>query len=374
MDHFSFKELHAILSRNNGQVLGAFDEITSFYGQLDLFKHTGATIDRKTLLSLNSGSSWCRNFRNYSGTIEKTAFNLTGFIQPAFAFQMLNSPDHDGLNDRQLIAFPPERDVFLKDLKVPMPTHIPSLKTLFEIIRNNTMRMGETIYHLDGQAFEEFAKVHDDLVRKKTCAKNENAQGILSKSRGYAARIAMVLHVLEQAVQIAVAIEGTLPHWTTGISEHAVISAATIVEHCNAQKFIMMGLDKEGVDPSEPAINARLIHLLSIESPRGDGVFKASDIAQKHIFLKVGSSYPTSKAVELMEEAEQLGFGSVETITTPNNRSAKRFRKRLIADLSPECQELLKKAKLQSSKYNMAFVSSQSAPLQPLQENMQEEN
>ena len=215
MDHFSFEELHAILSRNNGQVLGAFDEITSFYGQLDLFKHTGATIDRKTLLSLNSGSSWCRNFRNYSGTIEKTAFNLTGFIQPAFAFQMLNSPDHDGLNDRQLIAFPPERDVFLKDLKVPMPTHIPSLKTLLEIIRNNTMRMGETIYHLDGQAFEEFAKVHDDLVRKKTCAKNENAQGILSKSRGYAARIAMVLHVLEQAVQIAVAIEGTLPHWTT---------------------------------------------------------------------------------------------------------------------------------------------------------------
>ena len=210
-------------------------------------------------------------------------------------------------------------------------------------------------------------------MRRKTRAKNENAQGILSKTRGYAARIAMVLHVLEQAVQIAVAIEGTLPHWTTGISEHAVISAATIVEHCNAQKFIMMGLDKEGVDPSEPAINARLIHL-SIESPRGDGVFKASDIAQKHIFLKVGSSYPTSKAVELMEEAEQLGFGSVETITTPNQRSAKRFRKRPIADLSPEFRELLKKAKLQSSKYNMAFVSSQSAPLQPLQENMQEEN
>lgn len=86
-------------------------------------------------------------------------------------------------------------------------------------------------------------------------------------------------------------------------------------------------------------------------------MFKASDIAQKHISLKVGSSYPTSKAVELMEEAEQLGFGSVET-TTPNNCSAK-------------SRELLKKAKLQSSKYNMAFVSSQSAPLQLLQENMQ---
>lgn len=63
--------------------------------------------------------------------------------------------------------------------------------------------------------------------------KNENAQGILSKSRGYAAWIAVLLNDLEQAVQIAVAIEGTLPHWTTGISEHGVISAATIIEHCN---------------------------------------------------------------------------------------------------------------------------------------------
>ena len=111
--------------------------------------------------------------RTILGTIEKTAFNLTGFIQPAFAFQMLNSPDHDGLNDHQLIAFPPERDVFLKDLKVPMPTHIPSLKTLFEIIRNNTMRMGEMIYHVDGQAFEKFAKIGDDLVRKKCMQKRE---------------------------------------------------------------------------------------------------------------------------------------------------------------------------------------------------------
>ena len=131
VDYFSFEELHAILSRNKGQVLGTYDEISSFYGQLDLFKYTGSTLDRKTLLSLNSGSSWCRNFRNYTGTIEKTAFNLTGFIQPAFAFQMLNSPDHDGLNDRQLFDFPPERDVFLNYLKVPLPSHISSLKTIF---------------------------------------------------------------------------------------------------------------------------------------------------------------------------------------------------------------------------------------------------
>lgn len=145
VDPFSLQQLHAILSRNNGQVLGAFNEITSFYGQLNLFKRTRSTIDRKTLLSLSSGSSWCRNSRNYTVAIEKTAFNLTSFIQIAFAFQMLNSPDHDSLNDHPLIAFPPEREVFLKDLKVPIPTHLPSLTTLFEIIQNNTIRMGDDL-------------------------------------------------------------------------------------------------------------------------------------------------------------------------------------------------------------------------------------
>ena len=52
VDYFSFEELHSILAQNNGQVLGCFDEMSSFYGQLDLFKHMGSTIDRKTLLTL----------------------------------------------------------------------------------------------------------------------------------------------------------------------------------------------------------------------------------------------------------------------------------------------------------------------------------
>ena len=32
--YFSFEELHSILAQNNGHVLGCFDEMSSFYGQL----------------------------------------------------------------------------------------------------------------------------------------------------------------------------------------------------------------------------------------------------------------------------------------------------------------------------------------------------
>ena len=65
--------------------------MSSYYGQLDLFKHMGSTIDRKTLLTLNGVPSSSRNFKNYPATFEKTAFNITGFIQPAFVHQMLHS-------------------------------------------------------------------------------------------------------------------------------------------------------------------------------------------------------------------------------------------------------------------------------------------
>lgn len=86
IDHFSFEELHSVMKRNGGQVLGIFDEMSSLYSQLDLFKHSNSTLDRKTLITLNGGGAWSRNYRSYSGVIEKTAFNITGeFINAVLA-------------------------------------------------------------------------------------------------------------------------------------------------------------------------------------------------------------------------------------------------------------------------------------------------
>ena len=89
VDHFSFEELHAIICRNRGQVMGLFDEMSSFYGQLDLYKHS-SSIDRKPLLSLNGGGSWLRNYKSYTASLDKTAFNVSGFIQPAFVYEQLS--------------------------------------------------------------------------------------------------------------------------------------------------------------------------------------------------------------------------------------------------------------------------------------------
>ena len=60
--------------------------------------------------------------------MSQTAFNISGFIQPAFVEKMLPSDDADEFNDRQLFAFRPQRIVFLRDLVLPIPSGCLHLK------------------------------------------------------------------------------------------------------------------------------------------------------------------------------------------------------------------------------------------------------
>ena len=96
-----------------------------------------------------------------------------------------------------------------------------------------------------------------------------------------------------------------------------------------------------GVEPSAgaTALNNRVVRLLMMESRSSDGIIYPSEVAQKHITEKVGQSYPISKAAE-------LGFGTLETATTTNNRTVKRFRRRRLSQLSDDATQLLKKSRV----------------------------
>ena len=79
VDHFSFEKLHQVMFHNKNQILGAYDELTQSYNMLDQYQ-SNSTMDRKTLLALNVGGQWTRDFKNGSCTMEKTCLNITGFI------------------------------------------------------------------------------------------------------------------------------------------------------------------------------------------------------------------------------------------------------------------------------------------------------
>lgn len=60
-------------------------------------------------------------------------FFFEGFIQPAFVEKMVLADDPAGFVDRQLFDFPPERDMYLDDLKVPVPEDIPDLEKVLKV-------------------------------------------------------------------------------------------------------------------------------------------------------------------------------------------------------------------------------------------------
>ena len=100
--------LHHVMMSNNCQILGMYDEMSVTYGQLDAYKHSGMRLDRSTLLDLYNGGSWSRNFWNKEqvmAKMQKTAFNMCGFMQSAFVLSMLDTSDSEAFNDHQFFFY-----------------------------------------------------------------------------------------------------------------------------------------------------------------------------------------------------------------------------------------------------------------------------
>lgn len=116
IDQFSFEELHSVLSNNGGQVMALYDELEGFWQSLDVYKPSGCVMDRKTLLKLYNGCNWDRSFRSIKAFLPRTCFNVSGFIQPQYIVELLNTNDADGFSDRHLILCPPEVYIYFLHL------------------------------------------------------------------------------------------------------------------------------------------------------------------------------------------------------------------------------------------------------------------
>ena len=347
IDNFSFEELHNVMKRNGSQILALFDEMSTMYGQLDLYKQSGSVMDRKTLITLNGGSSWSRNYKTYTASMKQTAFNMSGFIQPSFVEKMLLSEDADGFNDRQLFVFPPQRDVFLNDLKQPIPPNIPPLKSIYNLLR--TIHSTSHTYMITGDALEAYTGYHDNLVVRQSRQVDGNIQGILSKARGYTARLAMVIHALEQA--LAKIIDGecdVCPNtsWSVEVSVGCIRAATTIMDYLIEQKLIMMDLTEQTSAQCEnniPDAN-RIRKLLALTVEDDDGHISPSKVAQKHICAPMDGKYTVLKAIELFKSASLLGFGeTVEQVVQGSNRKVTKFRKTPYSCLSTDARKALRK-------------------------------
>ena len=367
IDNFSFEELHNVMKRNGSQILGLFDEMSTMYSQLDLYKQSGSVMDRKTLITLNGGSSWSRNYRNYTASMKQTAFNMSGFIQPSFVEKMLLSDDADGFNDRQLFVFPPQRDVFLNDLKQPIPSNIPSLKSIYTLLR--TIHTAACTYTLTGEALEAYREYHDRLVTRQSRQIDGNIQGILSKARGYTVRLAMILFALEQAVSKIIDGECDVcptSSWSVDISVSCVQAAIIIMDYLIEQKLIIMDLTElteQSASENQTIPDAnRIRRLLVLPVEDDDGHISPSKVAQKHICAPADGKYTVQKAVELFRSASSLGFGeAVERTVTGSNRKVTKFRKTPYTLLSSNALRTLRQIRVSEDQYKQSFPNQQSS-------------
>ena len=363
IDNFSFEELHHVMKRNGSQILGLFDEMSTMYSQLDLYKQSGSVMDRKTLITLNGGSSWSRNYRNYTASMKQTAFNMSGFIQPSFAEKMLLSDDADGFNDRQLFVFPPQRDVLLGELKLPIPSNIPSLKSIYTCLR--TIHSSTCTYVLSGDALDAYREYHDQLVRRQSRQVDGNIQGILSKARGYTARLAMILFALEQTLTHI--IEGecdVCPNtfWSFDITCSCTTAACTIMDYLIKQKLIIMDVTEVDEHSTVHDDNItipdakRMRRLLLLQVEDTDGHITPSKVAQKHICAPTDGKYTVVKALELFQSASSMGFGEqVDHVVQTTNRKVTRFRKTPYPLLSSNTHNALRQLRITEEEYNQTF-------------------
>ena len=201
IDHFSFEELFNVMARNGNKILALYDEMTMFYGLLDLFKPNGCSHDRKTSLNSYNGGKWSRNFQTIQGKMNNTNFNIGGFIQPYYIMELLHRDDYDGFNDRQLFDVLQEIEVNYADLQTELPHDLPTFKDVF--LRVIELHDSPKTYTFSEEAKESFIECHDALNERKRSTIDNDMRGVLSKAKGQSAHLATILHVADHCIKTA---------------------------------------------------------------------------------------------------------------------------------------------------------------------------
>ena len=106
------------------------------------------------------------------------------------------------------------------------------------------------VYRFDDAAQVAFITAHDELCSWKiSIPDDEDRRGILSKARGQLARIAMILHSLEQAVEHTMNESCSSGHsesstesveWNATILKNSVLKAEVVMKFIIEQTFALM--------------------------------------------------------------------------------------------------------------------------------------
>ena len=73
--------------------------------------------------------------------------------------------------------------MFLGNLKLPLPSHLPTLRDVYETVQS--LHSDQCTFTFIDEGYQQFTLCHDALVTRQSFQSNDSIQDILSKARGY---------------------------------------------------------------------------------------------------------------------------------------------------------------------------------------------
>lgn len=228
------------LDKRGLSVLVLRDELSGLFGAMNAYR-SGKGADEQQLLELFDGHAFT-SLRVSAGdrSYERCQVSIYGAIQPGVLRELIKGGDPSGKWARFLFSPLPENTM-------PLPTAVShegvaavnaAMQSL-EVYARRIYTMSAQRYQLDPTAIELFSTYeHDKQVRAQQA--RLDAQGALyGKSAGKVLRVAVLLHLLEQAVscerglvevsvdtlQRAIELVDHLDDWALGFHEQAAAGA-----------------------------------------------------------------------------------------------------------------------------------------------------
>ena len=290
---FTMESLIQVHSLNPRGLLAFRDELDGFFQSMNKYRQ-GKGDDQQQWLTLNAGKPIKVNRKSdverYSLT--KTAISITGSIQPEILRESLSRNNiHSGFSARWIYCCPEMPSAKYTGKEPPIIDEILiELYSKLELIAENT------IFSFSERAKECFiSNWYNPIVERGEEETNPFISSVLAKWRGYCARIALLLHCINEATS---KLSGTI---STEISTETIIKAISLSDYYISQAELIHGL----VSDSDDQVPKEWIRLMELSKKGG---WLTGRTASQGTKLVSG----TENARRIFIDMAKAGFGTTE--------------------------------------------------------------
>ena len=246
VDDFTMEALMEVHRNNPIGLLVHRDELDGFFKSANKYRG-GKGDDSQRWLSLYNGKSIKVNRKGNEGDklqLKRTAVSITGTIQRRILDNYLQGDNIDsGAMARWLLCFP----------KMPSAKHtwkeVPDVSGILTKLYLALDRISiDSTFRFSNRAKDCFVKDwNDPIVERTERESNAAMEAMLAKSRGYCARIALIIHCIEESCKLEDAVSGIdveLP-LELEISSRTVEKAISLSKYYIAQAELVYGIRRE---------------------------------------------------------------------------------------------------------------------------------